>query len=118
MKTLLKENKLDEKLTDAQRRALHLWFQWVADELNEQGQDMRIMATYPIKPTKLSVKEMIWKPIMLAMYHKTSTNDLAKQKEIDEIYDVICKTFGEMGIGIPAFPSLEDLSLFEESKRL
>lgn len=104
----------DEKLTEQQRRALHLWFTQLAQILNKRGEDMRKVMSYPIKPTKESVKEMIFKPILLAMYGKKSTTQLAKQKEIDEIYDVICKAFGEMGIEVPLFPSYENINFEEE----
>lgn len=99
------------RLTEQQRKALHLWFSQLAEALRDEGHDMRKVMSYPIIPTKESVKEMIFKPILLAMYGKKSTKDLNKQKEIDTCVDVIVKTFGEMGIIIPAFPSLEEKSL-------
>ena len=107
----------EERLTDSQFRALHLWFKMLAETLRADGHDMRKSLDYPILPTPTSVKEMIFKPILLATFGKKSTKELAKQKEIDDCFDIINKLFGEMGIVIPPFPSLETLLLEEEAKK-
>ena len=75
-----------------------------------------LVGGYDIIPTKESVKEMIFRPIMLALYGKNSTTKLLKQKEIDAVYDVICKHFGQLGIAVPPFPSYLTLSLDAEAK--
>jgi len=83
--------------------------------LREQGLDMKAVLTeVDIMPTKESVKELIFKPILLAMYGKDSTMDMAKQKEIDDIYDVICKHFAERGVQVPPFPSVEELINYDD----
>ncbi len=103
----------NQALTRQQQKALHLWFRQLADVLREEGNDIRQMLSYPILPTETSVKEVIFKPILFAAFGKKSTKELSKQKEIDDCYDIICKTFGEMGIKVPPFPSEEELNFQE-----
>lgn len=98
----------NEPLTTQQMKALHLWFRQCSEVLREQGVDIRKALHFPIMPTEEVIKNDIFKPILLAMFGKTSTTQLSKQKEIDDIYDVINKTFSEMGIELPPFPSEEN----------
>ena len=96
-----------ERLTRQQQKALYLWLSLVADELRNRGLDMRKALIAPIIPTKESVLEMIWRPIMQAYVGKSSTTQLLKQKEIDEIVDIIRVMFSDMksDIIVPPFPS-------------
>jgi len=102
---------MDTKRTDSQNKALHLWFELMATELQTQGIDMKnameAVKVYDAPVTKYGIKEYIWRPIMTSLYGKKSTIDLLKREEIDKIYDTICKAFGEMGVAIPPFPSAE-----------
>lgn len=53
---------------------------------------------------KILVKELLWRPVMQAMTEKFSTTELDRM-EIDQIYEVLNKHFGEkLGIHVP-FPS-------------
>ena len=106
----------NETLTNQQRKAMHLWFELVANVLSEQGKTMNQVITAPIRPTKENVKEMIFKPVMQATFNKMSTNELCKQKEIDTIVDTIIQTFGEMGITLPNFPSIEEQNFLNTYK--
>jgi hypothetical protein len=67
-------------------------------------------------PSQSSLKELVWKPVMLAYTGKTSTTQLLKNKEIDDIVDIIRVMFSDMGIEIPLFPSEEEQSLKETYK--
>ena len=100
-----------ERLTRQQQKALYLWLSLVADELRNRGLDMRKALIAPIIPTKESVLEMIWRPIMQAYVGKKSTTQLLKQKEIDEIVDIIKVMFMDMksDVVVPNFPSEEEL---------
>jgi len=94
--------------TNQQNNALHLWLSQVAQVLCENGESMQHILSntkFEIMPTKESVKVMIFKPIMQAMFGKKSTTELNKQQEIDKVVDVIIKHFGDRGISIPPFPS-------------
>lgn len=102
--------------TGQQNRALHLFFETLAEELNTAGVDMKlILKGLPVNipATKTNIKEDIWKPIQWAMFNKKSTTQLEKG-EIDKIYDTIVRHFGDMGMEVPRFPSLEDLLDYEE----
>ena len=100
------------KLTRQQQKALYLWLSLVADELRNRGLDMRKALIAPIIPTKESVLEMIWRPIMQAYVGKTSTTQLLKHKEIEEIVDIIKVMFMDMksDIIMPPFPSDEEIA--------
>jgi hypothetical protein len=96
-----------------QNRALHLFFNQVAKELNEigipfvyrglKGQDMEMQWT------GLLFKEMTWKPIQKSLYGTESTTKL-KRNEIDPIFEIINKFFAEKGITI-SFPNQFELYL-------
>lgn len=102
---------MEEKLTRQQQKAIHLYFQLLADLLNESGLDMRkfLKDGIDIEWTKEMVKKYIWKPIMSAMFDKKSTKDLSKKQEIEKIYDTINRHISQKhGLYIP-FPSYEEL---------
>jgi hypothetical protein len=102
-----------EKRTISQNRALHLWFNLLAEELNKAGLDQRkvLKPGVAIPWSGESIKEQVWKPIQQALYEKKSTTELLKKEEIDRIYDVINKHLSESfpGIEIPDFPSIESI---------
>ena len=91
-----------------QNRALHLYFQLVADTLNDGGLDMRAV----LKPgvqipwSKTSVKEYLWRPIQKLQLQKKSTIQLTT-KDIDSIYDTLNRFLAtEHGV-TEAFPSID-----------
>ena len=104
-----KDNKKDIR-TAAQNRALHLWFQKVADELNAAGLDMRIVLKEDIQIdwTKKNIKEYLWRPIQEAYIKEHSTTKLTT-KDIDKIYDFLSRHLGEKFGLFVAFPSLEEV---------
>jgi hypothetical protein len=106
---------MEDKRTIQQNKALHKWFELLARELRENGYDMKTVMpkVIDIIPTKENVKELIWRPVQMAMFSKHSTTELLKKKEIDLVFDVICKALGEMGVVVPAFPS--DIIYLEEN---
>ena len=109
------ELKEDKKRTQAQNRAMHLFFEVLAEQLNENGLDMKkvLKPEIDISWTKYNVKEYIWKPIQEALYLKKSTTELLKTEEIDKIYDVVNRHISEkFGISVQ-FPSEEDLLNYE-----
>ncbi len=98
-----------------QNRALHEWFQQLADALSEKGQDMRgLQISVPIRPTKDTVKEMLWRPVMEATYPGVQSTAELKSVDIDPIVDAINQGLGEqLGVYVP-FPSLHELSMLGE----
>jgi len=111
------EEKKEKQRTLTQNRALHLYFQFVADTLNDSGLDMKkvLKPTIDILWTKYSIKEYLWKSVQNVMFGKESTKTLTT-KEIDIVYDQLNKFLSEkFGISVP-FPSLEELIWQEEFK--
>lgn len=111
------ENKLEERRTKQQNRALHVWYKQVADELNSEGKGMSVILkkfVLDCPATDYLIKEMLWRPLQEAMFGKHSTTELLKKHEIDQIYDALNKFFGEeLHISLPPFPSLEEINLKE-----
>jgi len=99
--------------TDKQNSALHLWFEMLADALNDAGFDMRktIKAGIDIPWSKSSIKEYIWRPVQKEYLRKESTTELDRGKEIDIIYDIVNRTIAQRtGVSIP-FPSEAEVEL-------
>lgn len=113
----MKKMPTEEKIRTAQQnRALHLFFQLLADELNEAGLDMRkvLKPGIDIPWTKTSIKEFLWRPVQEAALGKKSTRQLLKQRDIDLIYDTLTRHLSQIfGISVP-FPSIEN-EQFEEA---
>lgn len=108
-KTLLES----DKLTRQQQKSLFLWLGQCAEVLQNQGLDMRKTLIAPIIPTKESLLELVFRPIMTAMYGYKSTTELSKKDEIDSICDVIRTTFADMKIDLPQFPNAEEQNFTE-----
>ena len=97
---------LEKPYTKRQRGALHLWCDMVADTLNDAGLDMRVVLkpTVAINWNRYTVKENIYKPLLLAMSGKDSTEE---QSTIDPtvIVDYLTRHLGEkFGVVLPPFP--------------
>lgn len=103
--------------TDQQNKALHKYFELVADALNNAGLDMRktLKPEIEIPWTKEGVKDYLWRPVQMEYLRKRSTTELLT-RDIDKIYDIINRHLAEkFGIS-EVFPSLEELVLQEEIK--
>tara|TARA_Y100001951_G_scaffold105178_1_gene120470 strand:+ start:2463 stop:2885 length:423 start_codon:yes stop_codon:yes gene_type:complete len=93
-----------------QNAAMHLWFGWMAETLNDAGYDMRRTlkhdADMPWSPA--TVKEFLWRPIQQALTQKRSTTEITTV-EPTEIYDVLCRHLGEkLGVQCPEWPKKRD----------
>lgn len=98
------------KRTDKQNNALHLYFKLLAEALNDSGQDMRevIRQEIDIPWTPETIKEYLWRPVQQKYLRKTSTAHL-KKNEIDKVFDIVNKVIGERTGVYVAFPSMESL---------
>lgn len=97
-----------KKHTDQQRKALHLYFDILAEALNNAGLDMRktLKPGVDIPWTRENVKNHLWRPIQIAMTEKKSTTALDRV-EPSLIYEVLNKHLAEkFGVSVP-FPSEE-----------
>ena len=66
--------------------------------------------------TKEMVKEMLWKPLMTALTGHTSTKQLLKKAEIDQIWDSLNKFYAQTWqVSIPPFPSYENTNEYLKS---
>lgn len=103
---------MDEKQrTIQQNKALHKYFEQLAEALNNEGLDMRIV----LKPeidipwNKDTVKEFLWKPVQRLQVGKDSTTELLKDGDIDKIYETLNRFMGEKFFVHVPFPSIETL---------
>ena len=88
--------------TPLQNKSLHKYFSILAEDLNDSGQDMRMVLKPEIEIpwTKDSIKELLFKPIAEAMFGKSSTTDLTT-KEISEVYEVLNRhTSQKLGVSV------------------
>jgi hypothetical protein len=89
---------------------LHLYFQLLAERLNEAGLDMRtvLKPNVEIPWTKENVKDHLWRPVQEIYLRKDSTTELTTD-EITKVYEVLNRFLREkLGISEP-FPSIEQL---------
>ncbi len=97
----------ETKRTDRQNRALHKYFELVAEEMEEAGYDLRTVIKAPITPTPYLVKEQMWKPIQEKLTGKESTTEL-NVDEIDRVYKIMDEAMARsLKISVP-FPSEPD----------
>ena len=104
---------MSEQRTLQQNKALHLWMQQIADELNASGQSLGdgILVRVPVAFTGDNLKENVFKPYMGALYPDHESTTQLKKTELIEL----CKNLGVIiaersGVLIPPFPSMESLS--------
>ena len=108
----------EKQRTSLQNKSLHLYFEMVAHELENQGQTMtNIIAKLPlieITPTKNSIKELLWKPIAQSLFGKKSTTELTTA-EITQVYEVMAMFLAkEFSISLP-FPNQEETTNYLNS---
>lgn len=98
--------------TTRQNSALHLYFTFIAQELNDLGISFMYKGIsgreFETPYTPELVKEMIWKPIQETLFATKTTTKLTT-KQIDTIIDVLNKFFAERGVEL-LFPSYESLT--------
>jgi hypothetical protein len=116
-KKLVAEEAVDEakkQRTLPQNNAIHKWLTDVALELDKGGHTIQnVVAAIKraeIRPTMLALKEVLWRPYMIAATGKESTTQL-DTAEVDKVYEGLNKFLGEnFELFIP-FPSEEGRSL-------
>lgn len=98
-----------KKRTLAQNSALHLYFRTLADALNDAGLDQRktLKPNIEIPWSEAAIKELMWRPIQLAVVSKESSAELTTD-EVQEVYEVLNRHLGDrFGISV-AWPERED----------
>lgn len=102
----LKFSRKAKQRTLTQNGAMHLFFQWLADTLNEAGLDMRktLREDVEVPWTPENVKEHLWRPIQRAMTEKQSTTEITTAEPTD-IHAVLSRHLGErLGVICPPWP--------------
>lgn len=92
--------------TLTQNRAMHLFFDWLAEALNEAGLDMRktLREDVEVPWSAATVKEHLWRPIQEAMTEKKSTTEVTTV-EPTAIHEVLSRHLGErLGVTCPPWP--------------
>ena len=90
--------------TTTQNRALHKYFSLLANELNTAGLTISKMIKVEVEWSPHTVKELLWKPVQMALLNKDSTTKLTKD-EVSKVYDTLNLALGQKkGISVP-FPS-------------
>jgi len=95
--------------TEQQNRAMHLYFERVAEALNDGGftVHMVLQQKVDIDWNPYAVKELLWRPAQQVILQKTSTTELRKQEDIDKVFNHLNRHLGEkFGVHVP-FPSYE-----------
>jgi len=93
-----------------QNKALHKYFELLAEELNDAGLDMRavLKEEVAIPWNKNTVKDYLWRSIQRLQLSKESTAELTTA-EIDKVFETLNRHVGErFGIHVP-FPSEDRL---------
>ena len=99
----------EKKRTIQQNKALHKYFQIIAEELNSAGLDMKAV----LKPgveipwSAEGIKEFMWKPIMKLQLGKRSTTEMTT-KDIDVVFDTFNRCISKFGV-YRDFPSVESI---------
>lgn len=92
--------------SEKQNNAMHLWFRQISEKLNDGGYH----ATHPFNNevevpfTEVLVKEMLYKPVIKAMYDKKSTSGLSG-RELSEAAEVLVRWLAEHKGFLVPFPS-------------
>jgi len=106
----MKLEKKEEQRTKLQNKALHKFFELLAEELNEKGLDMKVVLsrfTVDVPATKESVKEVLWKGIQRPMFNKEHTSKL-NTKEVTQIYETLNRLTSEQWHFHIPFPSINN----------
>lgn len=107
---MMKIFKTYKQRTLTQNAALHVYFELIADALNDAGLDMRkvLKPGIDIPWSSETVKNYIWRPVQQAQLGKISTTELTTV-EIDKVFNTINRYLGEkFGVHEP-WPSINEL---------
>jgi hypothetical protein len=111
------QNMTTEKRTLSQNAAMHLYFQLLAEGLNDAGLDMKkvLKPSVAIPWTKQSIKNHLWKPVQLAMFDTESTKKLEK-KQVSMVYETLNRHMStEFSTGLH-FPCVDEAMLRDLTK--
>lgn len=99
----MKEDKTEKQRTLQQNKALHLFCDQWAKELNDHGLDVKVTleGAWDVPWSADLVKEMIFKPLLKAALGKDSTTEM-NTTDPTLICDIINRRIGEkFGLSVP-----------------
>jgi len=91
-----------------QNASTHLWCTQIAKTLNDSNMYISDTIKTEVNWSMETVKEILFKPIVKALYNKNSTTKLSRN-EFEKIIDTLTLIFGNKGVVLPPFPNKEDL---------
>ena len=101
--------KTASKRTSKQNRALHLWFEHIAESFNNVGQELNIngMSVAPWW-TKDLIKELSFKPVLKQLTGKDHTSDCTVD-ELSECIEIMAEAYRSIGhdVAVPNRAQLE-----------
>ncbi len=89
-----------------QNSAMYLWLTQIANRLNHENVPTPQILKADVNWTMEKVKYMFFNPIMEMLYQKKSSTKLQKN-EFELIINTMTKAFGQRGIELPPYPSME-----------
>lgn len=90
-----------------QNRALHKYFAILASVLNNSGQEITKVIKVDTPWSETSVKELLWRPVMMQQLNKRSTAKLTKD-EVSQVYDTLNRALSmRCGVSVE-FPNREE----------
>lgn len=100
----------NERRTDQQRKAIEVFCRELGNALNDAGYETKaVMAVKQVDVpwTQSTVKDLLWRPIQVAMLQKSSTTEL-DTPEVSKVYEVLNRHIASnFGVSVP-FPSVEN----------
>ena len=109
------------KMSKEEFNALHLWFRWVAQALKEKdiefNEVIKAMNNMSLTPTDSLVKEVMWRPVQMALFHIESTTNIGP-KEVNVILEHLNRLLANLDepVHVP-FPNKEELVREEADRR-
>lgn len=94
--------KTGKQRTSTQNASMHLWWQWVAETLQERGLTFKVFFKdgFEVPWSKEIVGDHIWRPVQMAVCkQKSTTKPLTTDYPI--IFDSINLKLSEHGIHVP-----------------
>ena len=100
-------NNLDTR-TLKQNRAYHMWLTMIANRLNAENITTQQVLKPNIHWDGEKVKQMFTRPLIKVMFG-VNTSAKLKKGDFDTLINTMTKAFGERGVQLPDFPSIENL---------
>lgn len=109
---------MEKQRTLNQNSALHLALDELAHELYLQGRDMRKVIKVPVRPTKENVKELMFKPVMVALFPEVTSTAKLSTKQMTMLWGVFSEAMQDrFGIYVE-WPSYDNqrINSYEKEK--